>query len=229
MKDSGFISQGETPSAEDVNDAFQKLNWMLAEWQQQRTLVYHLVQHTLDMTGVQEYTVGPGGDVDVTQRPNEIDSAVYRQTPVGSFPIEISVDVIKAYEDWQLIRAKSISGPPRAVFLDTNWPTATLHVWPIPQAGLYQLRLIFKMVLSEFTSLTQELSLPPIYYSALNWNLALRLSAMTGDSAPNPLTIKEAGNSLRLLRAANSQIRRLRMPDGIPQRNRDGNTWGYWY
>lgn len=228
MKDAGFLGVGETPSAEDVNDAFRKLNWMLAEWRQKRGAVYHLVEHSYNLTGAGSLTIGPGGDINVAQRPNKIDSAVVRQNYLGGSPVDFSLSIFQAYEDWLKISVKEVNGPPAVLFLDTAWPLGTIRLWPKPTANLYQLRLLIKAELQEFATLTETVNFPPEYESALNWNLALRISPMTGDKAVNPVIAAEAKNSLRLILNVNAQTRRLAMPAGIPQRGWYNPISGMW-
>lgn len=228
MKDAGFLGSGESPSDEDVNDAFNKLNWMIDEWSQQRTAVFHLVEKVVTTTGSSTYTVGPGGQFDMARRPSAVHSAVWRQTPGGGTPMDFPLDVIDAYQDYQRVTAKLANGPPQLVFLDTNWPTGTLYVWPVPPASIYQLRLLFSMVLSQFTSLVEEISLPPAYESAINWNLAKRLLPSVGEVQPNPLVVAMAKSSFSLIQRTNAQPRRLRMPFGIPRRGSYNGYTGTW-
>lgn len=215
MRDAQLVGVGETPQAEDTNDAFRKLNWMLGEWAQQRWVVYHLVEKTILSNGTPNYTVGPAGDIVMSPRPAAIQSAVLEQTPVSGYPAVYPMEVLQAYEDYLRITVKTLPGPSMVVFLDTDWPTATIKVWPVAQAGLYNLRFLFLAPLSQFTSLNETINLPPMYESALNWNLALRLSPMTGEGTVNPVIAAEAKSSLRLIRNVNAQIRRLKMPRGI--------------
>lgn len=221
MKDAQLLGVGETPQAEDVNDAFRKLNWMLGEWAQQRWVVYHLVEQVVTTNGTPSYTVGPGGDINISPRPASIQSAVLEQTPVSGYPAVYPLDVLQAYEDYQRIIVKTLPGPPTVVFMDTGWPTATIKVWPVGQAGQYYIRFLFLAPLSQFTSLTETINLPPMYESALNWNLALRLAPMTGEAGANPIVAAEAKSSLRIIRNVNAQVRRLKMPRGIIR--------GAWY
>lgn len=220
LKDCGFSGDGETPSAEIVNDAFRKLNWMLAEWRQRRGMVFHLVEKTLLMNGTQSYTIGPGAQIVVADRPNKIDSAVIRQNFLPGSPVDYSLTILSAFEDWQQISVKDVSGPPRVLFYDTAWPVGTIHVWPIPQANQYELRILIKTALESFTSLTQEISLPPEYESAINWNLALRLTPMTGDLKVDPVVAAEAKATRGLILNVTAQTRRLQMPAGIPNSRR---------
>ena len=221
MRDAQLIGVGETPQAEDINDAFRKLNWMMGEWAQQRWIVYHLVEKVVTSNGTPNYTVGPGGDINMSPRPASIQSAVLEQTPVTGIPVVYPLEVLQAYEDYLRISAKSLPGPSTVVFLDTAWPTGTIKVWPVSQAGIYYLRFLFLAPLSQFSSLNETINLPPMYESALNWNLALRLAPMTGEAQVNSVVAAEAKSSLRIIRNVNAQIRRLKMPRGVIR--------GAWY
>jgi len=227
-RDAGVLGIGETLQAEDVNDALRKLNWMMDEWAQQRWLVYHLVEKSLLCTGAVSYTVGPGGDIDMTPRPNSLNSAVIQISNPSGQQTTYPMDILQAYEDYQRIGLKTLVGPGRVVFLDTAWPLGNLYVWPVPQASLYTLKLLFKVSLTNITSLTTDINLPPAYESAMHWNLAMRLLPAAGDTQPNPVLILNAKNSLRVLRLSNAQVRRLSMPQGIPRRGYFDAAAGIW-
>lgn len=227
MKDVGFLGTGETPQSIDVNDALRKLNWMLAEWAQRRSLVYHLVESTEILSGAQSYTIGPASDIALSVRPGKIDSAVVRQNHSAGTPIDYRLTILQAFEDYQQISSKTLTGPPAVLFLDTAWPVGRLYVWPLGGSE-YQLRLLTKAVLTGFTNLTDTVLLPPEYESAINWNLALRLAPMTGEMGVNPVVAAEAKASLRLIMNINAQTRRLGMPAGIPNRGRFNALSGVW-
>ena len=111
LKDCGFSGDGETPSAEIVNDAFRKLNWMLAEWRQKRGMVFHLVEKTVLTHGAQIYTIGPGAQSVVPDRPNKIDSAVIRQYFLPGSPVVYRLTFLWAFLDWQQYSVRDVSGP----------------------------------------------------------------------------------------------------------------------
>lgn len=64
LKDCGYLGVGQTALAEDITDAWARLQWMLQQWQQKRFLVYHLVDYAMVATGQEVYTFGPGGQFD---------------------------------------------------------------------------------------------------------------------------------------------------------------------
>ena len=57
LKECGAIGVGQTPLAEDINDAWARLQWMIQQWERKRYLVYHLVTLSVVSTGAQTYTV----------------------------------------------------------------------------------------------------------------------------------------------------------------------------
>jgi hypothetical protein len=61
LKKAGVVGVGQTPEAEDTNDAFSDLNMMLGQWNRRRWLVYHLLDVAKVSTGAASYTVGPNG------------------------------------------------------------------------------------------------------------------------------------------------------------------------
>lgn len=70
LKECGQIGVGQTALAEDITDAWARLQWMLQQWQQKRWLVYHLVDYAVVATGQEIYTFGPGGQIDTNSVPS---------------------------------------------------------------------------------------------------------------------------------------------------------------
>ena len=92
LKDAGIIGVGQTPNAEDVNDSFTRLNWMIDQWAQKRYLIWHLVDLAKVSTGAQSYTVGPGKDFDIALRPDRLEAAFLRQLNAGTDQITAGGD-----------------------------------------------------------------------------------------------------------------------------------------
>lgn len=217
LKDSGVLGVGQSALAEDINDAFVKLNWMLGQWQRKRWLVYHLIDLSLTCTGARSYTVGPGGDFDTgaNPRPEKLEAAFFRQM-VQSQPNEIDypLELLQSYEDYSKIALKGLTSFPSYIFYDSGFPLARVYPWPVPQATIYAVHLIVKVQLTQFTTLTQTIDLPAEYMAALEMNLALRLAA-SYNTTPNPVTVAGAREALNVIRGANTQIARLQMPGGL--------------
>lgn len=216
LLDSGVIGQGQTATAEDANNAFTRLNMMLAQWRRKRWLVYHEVDVSIVSTGAVSYTVGAGGDIDVA-RPDRLEAAFVRQLiPSGVNQIDFPLDILQAREDYNRIALKTMGTLPQVIFYDSAYPLGSIYPWPVPQASIYEIHLSLKADLPQFTSLTQTINLPEEYRAALHYNLCARLRPAY-QLPPDPSITALAMDSLNVLRGANTQIPRLRMPTTLRQ------------
>lgn len=216
LKAAGVLGVGQSALAEDFTDAFSALNAMLAIWNRNRWLIWHLIDAPLMSTGAQSYTVGPGGDFDIP-RPDRLEAAFFRQI-VQSQPnnIDYTLQILQSREDYNLIALKSLVSWPTYIFYDAAFPLGKVYPWPIPQASLYELHLSLTETLTAFTSYNQVINLPPEYFEALWTNLCLRLAAIYPGCAISQPVADLAKSSLEVLRVANTQIPLLRMPSGMP-------------
>jgi hypothetical protein len=228
---------GQTPLANDIEDAQARLQWMLQQWERKRWFVWHLVDYSVVSTGAQAYTIGPGGQIntnalfnpgtgqfnppvagDVTARPNRIESAFLRQlTQSQPNQIDYPLTLIYSYEDYSKIALKQLQSFPGYLFFDSSWPLGRLLPWPVPQANIYALHVVIKEQLpAKFATLSAVLNVPYEYYNAMVLNLAIRLRPkygivpMQGDHLPGL-----ARDSLNVLRSDNYQISRLHMPGDL--------------
>lgn len=215
LKNAGVIGVGQTPLAEDINDAFTLLNWMLGQWQHKRWLVYHLVDLSKVSTGAQSYTVGPAGDINVAKRPDRLEAAFFRQI-VQSQPnqIDYPLELLQAREDYNNIALKQLTSFPSYIFYDSAFPLGVIYPWPVMQPNIYEVHITVKEILAQFTSLSQNIDLPDEYMAAIHYNLTARLyGAYT--RPPDPVIIGLAKDALNVIRGANAQIARLQMPTDL--------------
>lgn len=205
LRASGVLAQGQTASGSMNQDAMDLLNAMVGQWAVKRWLVYHLIDLTHTCTGAKTYTVGAGGDFDVSVRPNEIDSCYVSMYYGQPNQIDRPLEIIPAREDYNRITLKSLNSYPYLAYYDNSIPLGTLYVWPIP-SSLYTLTLSVK------TPLPAEL--PAEYQEALIYNLAARLRAFY-QMEPDGAVIGLAKAALNTVRTANAQVQRLQMPGGM--------------
>lgn len=215
LKDIGVLGVGQTVLPEDLNDAFVKLNWMLSQWQRKRWLVYRLDDLSITSTGAQSYSIGPGGDINVSVRPDRIEAAFFRQT-VQSQPnlIDYPLQLLFSREDYNNIALKGLTTFPSFLFYDSDFPLGYLYAWPVLQASIYALHVSVKKLLPQFTSLTEVVNLPPEYMAAIELNLAIRL-APGYQRAPDPAVVALARDALNVIKNSNAQIPRLLMPTDL--------------
>lgn len=214
LKHSGVLGVGQTAQPEDTNDAFILLNFMISQWNRKRWLIYHLIDVAFTSTGAQSYTVGPGQQFNCA-RPDRLEAAFFRQI-IPSIPnqIDYPLEIIEARETYNKIALKNLGSFPSYIFYDSAYPIGFVYPWPVPQANLYQVHITIKDSISEFTTLTQDLNLPPEYHAVLLYNLAARLRPAY-QMPPDPSLIALARDALAVIRGANTQIPRLAIPTSL--------------
>lgn len=229
QKAAGIIGSGQAASGEDTADALFHLNAMVGQWNRKRWLVYHLIDTAFTSTGAQTYTVGPGGNFNIP-RPDRLEFAYFRQL-INSVPnqVDYPLRLLEAREDYSRIRLKNLTTWPEVIFYDSANPLGIIYPYPIPQANLFEIHLVTKDTLSTFANPATAFSFPPEYLAALVWNLAVRLRAAYQLPA-DPVKIGLAKDALNVIRNANTQIPRLRMPSTLQGRGvynvfSDGATW----
>jgi len=213
FKDAGVLGVGQTMLADDINDALTRLNMMISQWQVKRWLIWHLVDKSVVSTGAQSYTVGPGGDINVTVRPDRLEKAYFRLL-TGSQNVDYPLALLASMEDYSRIALKSLVSFSQCIFYDSSYPLGRIYPWPVPQASIYEVHVLLKDVLSTFPDLTTSFSFPPEYLGALHYNLVVRTRAAYR-MPDDPVLAGLAKDALETLRSANAQIPSLVMPDNL--------------
>jgi hypothetical protein len=218
LKAAGILGVGQSALAEDNSDTFDLLNSMLGSWNTKRWLIYHLLDVSTVTTGAQSYTVGPGCAFDVP-RVDRLESAYFRQY-VSSSPnttyVDYPLDILQSYEDYAQIALKELTSWPNSIFFDSGFPTGLVYPYPIPlQNSTYELHLIIKANLPQFTAATQSVNLPYEYVEALWTNLTIRICAAYPGAVLTPVVEGLAKASISAIRTANTQVPRLQMPQSM--------------
>ena len=216
LRDAGVNGVGQTPNFEDNNDVLLHLNLMLGQWSSQRWLVYHLVDTSVTVTGAASYTVGTGGDFNIT-RPDRIDNAFFRSTSNPLQPVDYALEPFKSREDWNAVGVKNIGTWPQRYFYDSGYPLGTFYPYPIPTSGIGELHIATKAVLAQFPDLTTAINFPPEYLNALLWNGCSIARVMYG-MEPDRKIEGLARASLEVIRASNTQIPSMRFPSIVSGR-----------
>lgn len=213
LKSAGVLGIGQTASYEDINDSFTLLNFMLAQWNKKRWLVYVLKTYGVQCVGKFFYTVGPGGDINCP-RPDRLEDAFFRQN-IPSMPnqIDYPLELIESRETYNKIALKQLNSFPSYIFYESDYPLGRIYPWPLP-SNLYEVFISIKAHLYRFTSLAQEIQLPPEYHAAILYNLSNRLRTAF-QLPPDMAVVSLAKDALNVIRGANAQVSRLRMPTDL--------------
>jgi hypothetical protein len=194
MKICGALGQNETPTSSEAADGLTSLNDMLDSWNTDRTYIYTVDQNTVPVVNGQAvYTIGPSGDFNIT-RPVKIEGAFVRINGVD-FPIKEIND-----QDYNSIPVKTNGGIPMYYYYDAAFPVGTLYLYPVPTEG--DLYVDIWQQLTQFTDLYTDLSFPPGYNRALNYNLAQELAPEYPVDLP-PQAVQIAAESLANIRNRN--------------------------
>jgi hypothetical protein len=174
----GAVESGENMPANEAADALRAFNGMLSSWSLERLLVYHLPRVAVPtVSGQQVYTWGPGGEIP-GERPLRLEQALLNVGPTGSagtleWPLAIWSQA--EYERGVWIKALG-STYAAGVYLETAWPLARLHVWPVPSDTTTTLIVFPWLPLAEVADLDTVLAYPPGYERLLRYGLACEIA-----------------------------------------------------
>lgn len=213
LKKIGVIGVGQTALAEDLNDALNELNMMIGQWNSTRYMLYHLVTNSVNCTGAASYTIGPGGNISVSERPDLIESAFIRQPNLAPSPIDWPLKAIPSRENYNAIALKSLQSFPSYYWYDAAYPLGLIYPYPIPN-NQYQLHVTTRQILTGFTDLAQEITIPSVYLQALVYNLAAILCT-SYDKPTQPEIVAIAQAAKVTIKGNNSQIPNAVLPDGL--------------
>lgn len=212
FKKANLAGLGQAMDGADVVTGIDDLSDMLAQWNEQRWLVWHEVDVSFVSTGAIQYTVGPGGNFNVTPRPARVQAAFVRQINVTGLPVDYPLTVINSREQFDRFGLKSLVSFPKYVFYDPASPLGTVQTYPVMSNAIYELHLslsdVFPLAIAPATSFV---SLPPIGFGAMKFNLARRLRQGFGKKADPELNLL-ANDTLATIKMANVQIPELVMP-----------------
>lgn len=221
LKTCGAIGEGQTPSAENMQDGLKRLNWLLAQWNRKRWLVYNTVDFSVATTGAVSYSIGPvtvehgTPSIVVDPRPAKLEAAYLRQiVPSQPQPIDFPLDIITSREEYSRIPLKTLTTFAYSIFYEPHYPVGFLYPWPVPQANLYEVHIIVTTVLQKFPNLDTEFAIPEEYEPALESTLAIRL-APTFTLPVTPEMLASSKDALNVLRQANNAIGVLTLPTAL--------------
>lgn len=222
MQEIGAISPGEQPSIEDSAWILQKLQRLIDRYNARQPMIYAntFTQFTLPVN-LQPVTIGPGIDANfqVNQRPVDIETiGVIINTTT---PAQVEIWVNKRDKDWWAQqRVKNLTSTlPTDFYYEPDWQSAAglgnIFFWPIPTTTNNVL-LQMRTVLTQITNYNQSFSLPPGYWDAIIYPLAVSLCPSFERQA-TPELIALAKDSLKTIEANNVKSPRGRTADaGMP-------------
>lgn len=181
------VGAGQTISAEDAADGLTSLIQMIDSWSIQGGGIYTETIESFNLNGATSYTMGSGGSFNTT-RPTKIRAITYRLSG-DSFEEDL---YIMSMEEFAYQKDKIVNGYSHRVYVDGGYPLQTLYFLPIPTSGAA--KIFSEKPLTNYTSINDNLVLPPGYERAFRYNLAVELAPEYG-KIPNQVVMMVAAES----------------------------------
>lgn len=204
LQKAGVVTKNEDPSADEISDGVDSLNYMVESWANESLLVYARSWETFNLSsGIATYTIGSGGDFDTT-RPNQIVASYVRE---GS--VDYTLDKVSDVEYNNTISQKTISGTPSIINYDNSYPLGNVRLFPIPTGG--SLFLLTEKPFIEY-GLDTEVALPNGWSRALIYNLAIEVASEYGAQV-DQIVYKIAMESKAAIMSSVARNRGMETPD----------------
>lgn len=228
----GALNIGDNPTAPEAQDALIALNALVDSWATERLMMFTTGRNIYNLAQNQQvYQIGPSGPDWIAPRPQYLDGAgllLVNSDPTQT--IERPLHVLRTDLEWARVRAKGITSTlPTKIYYDRGFSTGSgnlgsgnVALWPIPTIA-NQIALYTPTIVSQFTGLTQTISLPPGYARALPYALAIEM-APEFDREPSQVVVAVREAAIASLKRANLQLEKLRTD--LPRGERGGH-WDY--
>lgn len=206
MQEIGALAPGEAPSNDDQAWVLQKLQRLIDRYNARLPMIYNVNFSVFTLqVNHQPHTIGPTGDFAVNQRPVDIPSVgliLTNQT-------QVELPLNRRDQDWWA--GQSLKGLtstlPTDFYYSPDWPNGSIYFWPIPTA-VNQVRIQSRLVLTEITSYSANFSMPPGYWDAVVYPLAISLCPSFERTASPELQML-ARDSVKAIQANNISSPRL--------------------
>jgi hypothetical protein len=190
----GVYAAGENIPSDDAQLALTVFNDMLDSWSNESLTCYAQLEQTAPLVvGQQKYTIGPGGNFNMTRplRINNAPGSAYIQDAQGNiYPLDVVPQTT-----WNLIGQRFVnSNLPDTLFYDPQYPLGIINIFPVPNIS-YNIFFDSYLQLTEFANLTTQINLPPGYKTAFQDNLAVYMKPHFADAQIDPLVIQAAMKS----------------------------------
>ena len=223
----GVYDPGETLDDADAELGLNVANDMLDSWSNESLTTYEVLEQSAPLVpGKQSYTIGPGGDFNMTRpiRIIEGPGSAYVQDENGN---NYGMEVVSR-KKWNLYGNRSnvvTSNFPDVLFYDPQMPLGIISVMPYPLLA-YTMFWDSYLQFTEFSSLTQTITLPPGYNLAIWTNLAGMLKPFFVDAQIDPLIQGMAMTSKGNIKRSNMRIRQTRFDSAVVARG--GLSYNIW-
>jgi len=172
-KDAGLIQEGDEPNGEQYADGLMRLNDIANLWQTQGLKLWLNQDLPVPLVAGQgNYSLGPGGTVDMT-KPLRVIEAYYLDTSGIRRPL-----VVLSWDDYFRLSQVNQTGQINSYFVNKQQLKLDLFFWNIPDAlaATGTVHLLIQNQITQMVSLTDTTAFPIEWSMGLRWALADELS-----------------------------------------------------
>ncbi len=192
----GAIAQGETPTADQITEAAEALNYLVKALQADGMPLWAIKEYSIPLSAsTASYRIGLTQTVN-TAKPLKIISA-YRQDTTN----DIDVPMVKLTRDeYNLLGNKTSEGEPIQFYYDPQRTYGDLYLFPVPNstaAANSTVRIVYQRPFEDFDASTDEPDFPQEWFDALKFLLADRLAPEYGIPIQDRQDIRSRAKQLR--------------------------------
>jgi hypothetical protein len=200
-------------TAAELQDGLESLNRMIDSWSLDELMLYQVTREQFQLaSGQNPYSIGYGGDWN-TSRPTKIIGA-YLTLNNGSIPVDYPMIVLN-WDDYNAIRLKTLSTNfPGYIYYQPSFPLGEVYIYPLfspndpSTQGPAYITLTSWKPLDIIVDPTAYIELPPGYWEAIVFNLAVRI-AEEYQFAIRPQTVDLAIGALKRIKRINQRTMTL--------------------
>lgn len=173
MRDAGKLAKGQNPDGEDLTDGMNRLQQMINLWQTQGIRLW--LQYDLAISpqvGVNPYTIGPGGIVNMVKPLRVLDSCYFLDQFQNRRPL-----IPLSRDDWMRLSNVTSVGEINSYFVDKQQLQLVVWFWlpPDANAALGTAHLLIQQQVTQPVNLTDQMNFPIEWAIALHWGLSNEL------------------------------------------------------
>jgi hypothetical protein len=204
----GAVSPEEELDTSDAAPGLRKLQRLIDQWNARRINVYNVGFQTYQLVANKApHSIGPSNaDFIVAQRPIKIVAANIVLTgvnPTVRAPVAIRDDAW-----WAANRVRDVATSiPTDLYYSPDVPNGTLNFWPVPNVA-QQVELETWTLLTQVATVNDPLALPPAYWDALVYSLAVSL-APSYEKAPSPALLALRAEAMKAIQGNNAGSPRI--------------------
>jgi len=206
LQDLGIYEAGNTPASEDSALALARVNEWIDGLANENLTIYTITRTTWTISSAASYAVGSGSTVNVV-RPvsaQAIQNIGYQDTSISP-TLERMLGPCLTEDAYAAIPQKALTGVyPQYFYYNPTMPTGTLIPYPIPTSSTLQGVLYTQTALTQFSALTDTVTLPPGYKRFFRTNLTLEIAGAF-QASPSPALLQAAAESKADIKRTNTR------------------------